>query len=55
MMIWYFVQGWVRFDGENKAVEGLQAAKDANDGKVVIMENELTGRILEGLYPCLLS
>lgn len=41
-------EGWVRFDGENKAVEGLQAAKDANDGKVVIMENELTGRILEG-------
>lgn len=41
-------EGWVRFEGENKAVEGLQAAKDANDGKIVINGDEVTCDVLEG-------
>ncbi|XP_060067002.1 lupus La protein homolog [Ylistrum balloti] len=41
-------EAWVRFEGANKAVEGLQAAKDANEGKIVINEDEVTCDVLEG-------
>ncbi|XP_033728297.1 lupus La protein homolog [Pecten maximus] len=41
-------EAWVRFEGENKAVEGLEAAKKANEDKIVINEDEVTCDVLEG-------
>ncbi|OWF42081.1 lupus La protein homolog [Mizuhopecten yessoensis] len=41
-------EAWVRFEGDNKAVEGLQAALDANENKIMIKEDEVTCDVLEG-------
>lgn len=41
-------QGYIRFEDDNAAQKAIDAAKSANDGKIVVKETEIEVKVLEG-------
>ena len=46
----FFFQAWVRFEGENAAVDILEKVKDSETEEIKIKSNVLKGDILEGKF-----